>query len=562
MRLESTIALTLLSLFTCAQNTWVPFPPMALQPVLKGNYGELRSNHFHSGIDLSTQGKIGQPVRASADGYVSRIKISEYGYGKAIYIDHPNGYTTVYGHLHRLAPAIEKLVTDEQYKQSKFSVELFPEKNQLVVRAGDTIAWSGNSGSSAGPHLHYEIRNTKSEIPLNPLQFIKNVKDTIPPIIKSISVYGVNKNFTETEEVKEIIPQRKTDIEYVVENPIATSALAGLGYCAVDIANDDSAVLGVYEMEMYAGGQLMYSYRMDDFSFDETRNINGHIDYSKKQHEGNVTEWCFRLPGNSFSQYRQVVNNGIIRMDSLKTVTLKLVLKDAAGNSSTCLIPLKYDSQIKLKPLRMASEQKIVFDKKTEIKRAGYRLIIPEGALFRNIFYHDSVKKGGKGFFSPKYTLYDYGEPLKKNLKLALRTGYSDSTFTNKLLLVKISDKGILSAENSFYKNGFVSGSISTFGTYAVTMDTVPPQIGDCTVSVDSVYNCPLIAVSVKDNLSGIKSYAAKINGNWYLSEYDYINDRILIYLTQPFEGVIKLELTVGDAKQNFSSSVSEINLQ
>lgn len=102
MRLESTIALTLLSLFTCAQNTWAPFPPMALQPVLKGNYGELRSNHFHSGIDLSTQGKIGQPVRASADGYVSRIKISEYGYGKAIYIDHPNGYTTVYGHLHRL----------------------------------------------------------------------------------------------------------------------------------------------------------------------------------------------------------------------------------------------------------------------------------------------------------------------------------------------------------------------------------------------------------------------------------------------------------------------------
>lgn len=562
MRIAVAVVLIFLSVITYAQDSWVPFPPMSLQPLLKGNYGELRTNHFHSGIDLSTEGKIGQPVRASADGYVSRIKISEYGYGKAVYIDHPNGYTTVYGHLHRLAPAIEKLVNEEQFKQNRFSVELFPEKNQLIVREGDTIAWSGNSGSSAGPHLHYEIRNTKSEIPLNPLRFIKNVKDTIPPLIKTVSVYGVNMNFTETEEIKEIIPLRKSNTEYVVENPVATTALTGLGYCAVDVANDDSAVLGVYEMEMYADEQLMYSYRMDDFSFDETRNINGHIDYSKKQHKGNVTECCFRLPGNTFSQYRQVLNNGIIRMDSLKTVTLKLVLKDAAGNSSTCLIPLKYDSQIKLKPMHTEGVQKIVFDKKAEIKRAGYRLTIPEGALFRNIFYHDSVKKGGKGFFSPKYTLYDYGEPLKKNLKLAVRTGYRDTTFTNKLLLVKISDKGILSAESSFYKNGFVSGGISTFGTYTVTMDTVPPLIGDYTVSVDSVYNCPVIAISVKDNLSGIKTYAAKINGNWYLSEYDYKNDKILIYLTQPFKGVIKLELTVGDARQNFSTAVSEINLQ
>lgn len=560
MKVTVVITFFLLSMYAYGQSAWQPYPPMSLQPVLKGNYGELRNNHFHSGIDLSTKEKVGQAVRVSDNGFVSRIKVSEYGYGKAIYIDHPNGYTTVYGHLHHFAPAIEALVREEQLKQQKFSVELFPGKGAITVKRGDTIAWSGNSGGSGGPHLHYEIRDTKTEKPLNPQRFITNVADTIAPLLKSITVYAMNLDFTQVNELATLKPLRRSASEFVVESPVSTSAIAGLGYSAVDYANDDSAWLGVYEMTLYVGEQMIYGYRMENFAFDETRNINGHIDYAKKQSKGIVSEYCFRLPGNTFSQYRHVVENGVIRMDSLKSVTLKLVLKDIKGNSVTCLIPLKYDSQIRLQQSE-SKGQKVFYNRKTEIDKDGYRLTIPEGALFRNIFYSDSEMKIEKGFYSKRYKLFEANEPIKKNLPLAIKVKNTHSELTGKLLLAKISDKGLLSAESSIYKNGFVSGNISTFGTYVVTIDTIPPVIGKHTMEYDSLYNCRVIAIKVKDNLSGIKTYSVKINDNWYWSEFDFKNDRILIYLTQPFSGTLKLEITVGDGKENFSVSKQEVKL-
>jgi len=178
--LNMKVAIFLTCIFTLiisnaySQQTAIPLSPLTIPLIQKGNYGEVRSNHFHSGLDFSTQTKIGFPVIASFDGYVSRIKTSENGYGKAVYIDHPNGLTTVYAHLHRYGRTIEQLVFAEQEKQKKYSIELFPERNKITVRQGDTIGWSGNSGGSSGPHLHYEIRNTKKRKTFKPYQLLSS----------------------------------------------------------------------------------------------------------------------------------------------------------------------------------------------------------------------------------------------------------------------------------------------------------------------------------------------------------------------------------------------------
>ena len=142
--------------------------PLEIPLILSGTFAELRSNHFHSGLDIKTQQQSGLKVMAAASGFVSRIKVSHFGYGKALYITHPNGYTTVYAHLQNFNPEIDAYIKHRQYKNESYEIELFPKAGELLVNNGDIVAYSGNTGGSGGPHLHFEIRN-KQEHPMNPM---------------------------------------------------------------------------------------------------------------------------------------------------------------------------------------------------------------------------------------------------------------------------------------------------------------------------------------------------------------------------------------------------------
>ena len=275
--------------------------PMEIPLILSGNFGELRSNHFHSGLDIKTQQREGVPIYAPADGYINRIKVSHFGYGKALYITHPNGYSTVYAHLQRYAGVIQEYVKDKQYKKESYTLELFPEKEILPVKKGDLIAYSGNSGSSGGPHLHFEIRDPASR-PMNPLLFGINIPDTKKPLINTIFAYPLGKdaqvNNSQNPIKLRLILQK--DGSYKTENVTAFGRI-GFGISTYDQQNGASNKNGVYQIRAINNGEEVFKVLFEKFSFDETRYLNRFIDYAYYKTNRSRVQKLFRQSNNPIS---------------------------------------------------------------------------------------------------------------------------------------------------------------------------------------------------------------------------------------------------------------------
>ena len=242
--------------------------PLDIPLILSGTFGELRSNHFHAGIDLKTKGQSGLNVYAIADGYVSRIKVSPWGYGKAIYITHYNGYTSVYAHLMRYTGAIQDYVIDQQYLQKSYDIELFPDSLELKVQKGQIIGLSGNTGSSAAPHLHFEIRNSQNQYPQNGLQFGFDIKDDIPPIIKELKLYRQSKKTQINGNNHDIILETKGENGlYMLDQNIEVSGPFSIGLNTYDLLNFASNKNGVFSIDVFVDSSLIYSHKMEEFGF-------------------------------------------------------------------------------------------------------------------------------------------------------------------------------------------------------------------------------------------------------------------------------------------------------
>jgi hypothetical protein len=262
--------------------------PLKIPVALSANFGELRIDHFHSGIDIKTQGAIGKEVLAASDGFIYRISVSPSGFGKALYIRHPSGYSTVYGHLDRFAPEIEKYVTEQQYQKKSFMVNLYPANENFEVRQGQLIAYSGNSGSSMGPHLHYEIRKSDNEGPVNPLLFEPATEDNIPPVIQDIAVYPLSsKTFINGRNHSRRIDVSGSRGNYDLQsgNEVFINGPAGFGIRTYDLLNSGYNKCGVYSIKLCVDSVCVFRYVMDGFSFDESRFINSHIDYEAYMRE-------------------------------------------------------------------------------------------------------------------------------------------------------------------------------------------------------------------------------------------------------------------------------------
>ena len=268
--------------------------PLNIPFILAGTFGELRSNHFHSGIDIKTKNHEGLPVKAIADGYISRIKIGWWGYGKAIYITHPNGFTSVYAHLKKFAPKIEAYVKKNQYKKQSFEIQLFPKKEDFLLKKGNLIAYSGNTGGSTGPHLHFEIRNTQTEEPINPMLFSYNIPDTKKPVISKLMAYPLN----DTSQVNqsnlpvEIQFKRLNNGNYMADN---ITAYGNIGFGIKTFDRQDAAFNrnGIYDLSLKQNGHLKYHHTLEKFSFDNTKYINLFMDYKAYFSDQQAIQKCF-----------------------------------------------------------------------------------------------------------------------------------------------------------------------------------------------------------------------------------------------------------------------------
>ena len=541
--------------------------PLKIPQLLSANFGELRIDHFHSGLDIKTQGVTGKEVVAAADGYIYRISVSPVGFGNSIHIAHPSGYSTVYGHLERFSDKIQKYVREQQYAKKSFSIVLLPKKDEFPVRQGELIAYSGNSGGSSGPHLHFEIRKSESEKPINALFFESGIVDNIPPVIEKLAIYPVNKHtlINNRNSVKKINVIGGHGVYSLnPENEISVSGLAGFGIKTYDLMNDSPNRVAVYSIELSVDSTTIFKYIMDGFLFDESRYVNSHIDYETYMKDNIYFERTFILQGDKLSVYKNVINRGLFNFNDNKSHRVKIVVTDADDNRSVLTFQVKAKSE-NLLAVKGSSDKNInvmPYDQVNRFSADNVSVNIPAGALYDTLDFSYKKEEGTAGMFSDLHCISDKFTPVHRAYWLSIKPSSVLAGKVSKMLIVQLGDDQKKSPVKSTWDGEHFSAEVLSFGRFYIGIDTIPPVIStnDMHPGVN-LTGRKEITFRITDDLSGIKSYEPTIDGNWALFEYDQKND-MLIYRFDEIRikkgSEHNLSLKVTDNKDN--SSVYKCN--
>lgn len=491
-------------------------PPLRLKPVLSANFGELRNNHFHAGLDYKTQYRLNQPVYAIADGYISRISVSPSGYGLALYIDHPNGYTSVYGHLNDFIPQVAQYVKKKQYQLESYKVNLFPKPTDFPIKKGMKIALSGNTGGSGGAHLHFEIRDTKTENPIDPLIFLIDRRyDTMPPQLRSIALYpqpnrGIANNST-----------RPTYLATPLKKNITAWGKIGLGLKAYDKMNNTHNVYGVKEIELLVDGQTIYHSTMNRFDYERTRMLNSYIDFEKWRKASTFYMKSYIEPGNQLQMYDTIAAQaGILDIVEERDYHCRYILKDHFGNQSNYQFVIKGKRQI---IPQHKCQYPMHWDTPNEYHTKKCSIIIPSGNLYTDIcFHHQSVPTSD--YYSALHRIHTVPVPLHRGATIWLAFATQYDLKKHNFGILRIDHKGKSHWVGGTYRAGGIEATISELGEqYAIGVDDVKPIIKP--LKAKEWVKKRKIQILLKDTRSGIKSFRATIDSQFVLFEYDMKSD-------------------------------------
>ncbi|MBW6537418.1 MAG: M23 family metallopeptidase [Mariniphaga sp.] len=508
--------------------------PVKIPVFLSGSFAELRANHFHSGIDIKTQGVTGVPVYSVADGYISRIVVSPTGFGLALYINHSNGTTSVYGHLESFRDDIAKYVKNIQYERKSFRVDLQVSKDRFPVKQDEFIARSGNSGSSGGPHLHFEIRDTQTEEPLNPLHYSLPVKDNTPPRIYSLMITSLNEyGHVDFQAEKKTFPVVFTDGKYQIQNNPIIPVYGMVGYAiqSSDFFDGSNNRCGVYSIRLFWDGELWYSFTMDRFSFPEGRYVNSHTDYEEFITTKRRFHKTWIDPGNRLRIYDYVRNNGQLRVTDGNIHMVRFELKDLHGNTS--ILDFRVESKAgQVERTKIPFNQLLKYEQANRFREENIRIDFPEKTFYDNVEFTWKQKAASEKFLSNIHVVHRNTIPLHSSARLSLKTKKLEKRLQEKALLVTVDTlTQKISAAGGSFDSGWVTGDIRSFGNYAVALDTVPPRIVPLSIRDKSALTeSSRIRFRISDDLSGIKEYVGTLNGKWALFEYDAKTDMITHY--------------------------------
>ena len=525
--------------------------PFDFPLLLSGNFGELRSNHFHGGLDFKTQGVTGKPLLAIADGYISKVTVTAGGYGNALYITHDNGYTSVHGHLDRFLPEIARLVREKQYEEESFVVTLEFGPQEFRVKQGEVVAYAGNTGYSFGPHLHMEIRTTDTNEPIDPLPFYKDkITDNIAPRATRIMVYG---------GVNASIPQSSLGIpitlspQQLSEAPILAWGRISTAISANDYMNGTTNNYGVRYVRLYVDDQLVSSSDVDRFSFDENRLINSWTDYAEQRRSG---RWYMRsaiAENNDLRMLRADEHRGWVTINEERDYHFRYELEDLYGNRSVYRFVVR-GKRMDI-PQRLPDYHYLMdASRPNRFYTQGFELWIPKGELFDDVeLAYDVIPSAVDQV--PHYRLTHSRIPLRKAAEITIPIWPDRGIDGSKLYVARVDGNGRQYCGGN-YRFGRITADITELGTYTVCVDTVPPKITP--IGSTAWKEQGRVVFRIADGETGIRSYRGTIDGRWVLFKYSSKTARLTCDLKAEGIGPGRhtIEMVVTDMRGNESCQV------
>jgi len=572
-RLHITYLIGWLTLFCLPAQAQQAYPkgyfrsPLDIPLKLSGTFAELRTNHFHSGLDIRTNSVEGLNIYAVADGFVSRVKVSAYGYGLALYVDHPNGYTTVYAHLQQFQGAIADWVYKKHYEKESFELDITLYPDELPVKKGQIMALSGNSGGSGGPHLHFEIRDTKSEEILNPQHFGFTIADEVAPSFAFVELipHGPGSQINGSGNVKKLWVQRdKSGNTSLSKQQLS---LWGSFYVQVkvwDKHNGNGFNNGIYRLLLLDGKDTLYQFKADAFAFAETRYANTVMDYKQKMLKREQIYRCIRAPGNKLAMVAKQKGDGTFSLSPGETKTLLLVATDFAGNTSRLDLAVSgAESRTAELLATPAPTERYTPDKPLNIIREDLRVSMPAWNFYDtlDLSYRRTLKPVVA--FSAVHSLHTAEEPIHGFYTISIKQNGLPDSLRSKTVMVNVGINNTRNATSGVWRADFFEAKVRSFGDFYLSIDTVSPVVRALNFKPGASYRAgQRLNFKLSDNLVGLASYHVYIDGQW---EYHYFDGKTAS-LQLPLQkkltpGNHLLEIVVKDGVGNTTRYQANFNL-
>jgi hypothetical protein len=502
--------------------------PLNIPMSLSGNFGELRPNHYHMGIDIKTAQRENLPVYAAAEGYISRIKIEPGGFGRAIYIQHPNGYTTLYAHLNNFAAKIDAFVKQQQYALESWRVELQVPPELLPVKQGDFIAYSGNTGGSQAPHVHFEIRRTEDDINLNPLLFGMPLKDNVRPRILRFAVYDRTRSVY--EQSPKVVSAKPVAGNYVTSPPLVKvgSPFVSFAISAFDSHTGSSNQNGIYSATLYVNDFEEESFRMNNISYNDTRYLNAHIDYRYKTLSGSYLQHLSELPGFLNSIYTNGSGKGVIDISDGEVYDVLVVVKDASGNTSKLKTRVQFDPKV---PLAPPVPGKIFYPLMLEgSENENCEFFIGEKCLYDSVhIVYRNTASGDPDVVSDVHTIGASYIPLQDSFLVRILPDLSFAEADRPYTVMQWTSGGKSIVQKVQWQQKWASAKFRDFGNFQLVRDSIPPSITMSFSDWTDLSRATRITFTVRDNLQAVKNVRAELDGKWLR----FTNDKYRAFIYQ-----------------------------
>lgn len=488
--------------------------PLNIPMNLSGNFGELRPNHYHMGLDLKTEKRENLPVHAAADGYIARIKIEPAGFGRAIYINHPNGYTSLYAHLNNFNPALENYVKQQQYRLESWNVFLDLPPELFPVKKGDFVAYSGNTGGSQAPHVHFELRRTSDDVNVNPMLFGFPLADNTKPVIIRLAIFDRNKSTY--EQAPKIIPLIRNATGYVSSPPtilLATSKVS-LAITAYDTHTGSSNQNGIFEAVVYDNSFSIAGFQMDQISYNDTRYLNAHIDYRTKANGGPYLQHLSPLPGYINSIYARP-GDGVIDLSDGALHAVTIIIKDAYGNASELKCNLKYNNTILAsKPATSKMFYPFMLD---VFEEESCEFFMGENCLYDSVHIsYSNTKAVNPIVVSDVHHIGAAYIPLQDSFMVRIRPVIEITDQQKSQVVMQRYSGSKKSIQKVKWKNNWASAKFRDFGSFQLILDDAPPVIVPIGFANGSILSgASRISITIKDNLEQFKNFRAELDGRW-----------------------------------------------